>query len=265
MFANPRRDPDHVLIESWPNDPKWDSARENPQRFEKERLQVRDYATTRAFINRLHPHRGRLLEIGSGFGFLLDSFRENGWNVIGIDPDLNAARVAKQKLAIETITCTLEATHLPSESVDVVIMLHVIEHVPDPLATLREIYRVLKPGGHLVVETPRYDTLMFKFLGRHERSISCDGHIFFFTTASLKAASEKAGFSLVRHDYVGRSLTLDRLVYNLAVISKSEALARVVEPLSRRLMLQKLRLSVNVRDMQRVYLEKTKVANANAA
>ena len=46
-----------------------------------------------------------------------------------------------------------------------VVFIHVIEHVPDPLETLRSIYRVLKPGGHLVIETPRYDSLMFKLLG----------------------------------------------------------------------------------------------------
>jgi SAM-dependent methyltransferase len=265
LFANPRRDADHVGIESWPDDPKWDAAREHPQRYEKEQLQVRDYATTRAFINGLHLGRGRLLEIGSSFGFLLDAFRADGWNVVGIEPDRNAARHAKQNLGVETINCTLEVAGIPSESIDVVVMLHVIEHVPDPLATLREIRRVLKPGGHLVIETPRYDTLMFAILGRRERSLSCDGHIFFFTTASLRAAYEKAGFALTRFDCVGRSLTLDRLAYNLAVMSKNAALRAVVGRLSRRLMLHKLRLSINIRDMQRVYLEKPKLVKAGAA
>ena len=67
-------------------------------------------------------------------------------------------------------------------------MLHVIEHVPDPVGTLREIWRILKPGGHLILETPRYDTAMFWLLGRRERSLSCDGHIFFFTNESLRRA-----------------------------------------------------------------------------
>ena len=90
-------------------------------------------------------------------------------------------------------------------------MLHVIEHLPDPLATLREINRVLKPRGYLVLETPRYDSLMYKVLGRRERSLRCDGHIYFYTTDTLRRTYEAANFELVQLDYVGRSLTFDRL------------------------------------------------------
>ena len=100
----------------------------------------------------------------------------------------------RTKLGIETINSILEHAEIPDQSVDAVVLLHVIEHVPDPVGTLREIFRVLRPGGHLILETPRYDSLMFKLLGKRERSLSCDGHIFFFTTGTLKQACEKAGF-----------------------------------------------------------------------
>jgi 2-polyprenyl-3-methyl-5-hydroxy-6-metoxy-1,4-benzoquinol methylase len=255
LYANPRKEADHVAIESWPDDPSYDTARD-PQRFEKERLQVRDYRGTRALLRQLHPDPGRLVEVGSSLGFLLDSFREDGWEVLGIDPDRYGCRHATGKLGIQTINSTLEAANLPRESVDVVLMMHVIEHVPDPVGTLREIHRVLKPGGHLVMETPRYDTLMFRLLGRRERSVSCDGHIFFFTVDSLRRAYESAAFELERMDYPSRSLTLDRLAFNLGVMSKSPTLQRIVGSLARRLRLQKIWLPLNFRDMQRVCLRK---------
>jgi len=256
MYANPRKDADHVEIVSWPYDPARDYARECPQRFEKEQLQVRDYVNTRARLNRLHPHRGELLEVGSSLGFLLEAFRSDGWLVLGVEPDRNVMRYASSTLGIETRNAVLESAGVPDHSIDVVVMLHVIEHVPDPVGTLKSIYRVLKPGGHLVLETPRYDTLMFRLLGRRERSLSCDGHIFFFTTDSLRKAYEKAGFVLEHFEYVGRSLTLDRLAYNIGVISKSIAVQRVAKSLSRRLMFQKLKLTINVRDMQRICVRK---------
>jgi 2-polyprenyl-3-methyl-5-hydroxy-6-metoxy-1,4-benzoquinol methylase len=256
MYASPRKDADHVDMESSPDDPSADLETWNPQRYEKERLQVRDYENTRKLLRRLYPAGGKLLEVGSSLGYLLDRFRTDGFDVQGVEPDRFASRHAARDMGIPTINSTLEGAQIPSESVDVVVMLHVIEHVPNPVGTLREIHRILRPGGHLVLETPRYDTLMFKLLGRRERSLSCDGHIFFFTTASLKRAYSTAGFELERAEFPGRSLTLDRLAYNVGVMSKSQAVQRAVRTLSRRAVLHKVRLTLNARDMQRVCLRK---------
>ena len=256
MYANPRKEADCVEIAAWEDDPNWDIERERPQRFEKERLQVRDYAGSRKLLNELHPARGKLVEVGSSLGFLLATFKQDGWSGMGVEPDPHASRYATKKMGIETINATLEAAALPDSSVDAVVMLHVIEHVPDPVGTLREIRRILKPGGHLILETPRYDTFMFWLLGRRERSLSCDGHIFFFTTDSLRKACIAAGLEWGRVEYTGRSLTLDRLVYNLGVISKSTTVQRAAYHLSRRVGLNRFRLTVNVRDMQRICLAK---------
>lgn len=256
LYASPRKDADHVEIAAWAIDPSWDMAVERPQRYEKERLQVRDYARTRALLNGLYPERGKLVELGSSMGFLLGAFRQDGWNVLGIDPDPNACRYATERMGIAATVGTLECAGLPDESVDVFVMLHVIEHVPDPIRTMMEIHRILKPGGHLVLETPRYDTVIFKLLGKRERSIACDGHIFFFTTGTLRRLYERAGFELVQLDYVGRSLTLDRVAYNVGVISRSKTIQRVVGRVSRSLRLQNVSLRFNLRDMQRVCVRK---------
>jgi len=264
LYANPRAPADSVRLEASTDVREFEEM--NPQRFEKERVQLRDFARTRDLLNRLHPGQGKIVEVGSSCGFLLKEFKDEGWQVLGIEPDRNACRHAVQQLGIEAINSVLEAARLPDESADVVVMLHVIEHLADPVSTLREIHRILKPGGHLVVETPRYDTLMFRLLGRRERSVSCDGHIFFFTTDTLRKAYEVAGFSLERLDYVGRSLTLDRLAYNIGVISKSAAVQRWAVSLSRYPLTHKIRFTLNFRDMQRVCVVKpTRSAAAMAS
>lgn len=135
-------------------------------------------------------------------------------------------------------------------------MIHVIEHVSDPYSTLKEVYRILKPGGIFVMETPRYDTLMFKLLGKRERSLSCDGHIYFFTTSTLEKLATKAGFTVLKTDYVGRTLTLDRLFYNLGVISKSQVIKQILKDVAVKLHLNKISLYLNTRDMQHIYLKK---------
>jgi len=256
MYASPREAADSVKIESWEFNPEWDVAKERPQRYEKEHLQIRDYAGTRALLARIYPKRGKLVEVGSSMGIQLEAFRREGWDVLGVDPDRIRCHYATQTLKIPTIAATLEKARLPDASADVVVMLHVIEHLPDPMATLREIHRVLKPGGHLVLETPRYDTLMYDLLGRRERSLRCDGHIYFYTTDTLRRTYEAAQFELVQLDYVGRSLTLDRLAYNVAVITGSSWIQQKVGPVSRKLSLNKIYFYLNFRDMQRVCVRK---------
>ena len=211
---------DSVDIITW--DPNTDGAAFMPQRFTKEQIQVGDYAKTRMLINRLYPGRGKLLEVGSSFGFLLAEFKKDGWDVMGVEPYGAGCRFSDETHGIKVIHGILEEADIADETFDVVLLNHVIEHLDDPLATLRKINRVLKMNGHFVVETPRYDTLMYKLLGRRERSLSCNGHIYFFTTDTLKKLYEAAGFREVKLAYTGRSLTADRLAWNIGVMSKSE-------------------------------------------
>ena len=262
MYANPREAPGHVVVETRTDEEEQAFRSILRQRLDKERIQVRDTAKTRARLGQLHPQKGKVIEIGSSTGCQLEAFRNEGWEVLGIEPDRVVAAQAEETLSIPTIKSTLEEAKLPENSVDAAMMLHVIEHVPDPVGTLSEIYRVLKPGGHLVVETPRYDTMAFKMLGRRERSVSCNGHISFFTTDSLAKAYTKAGFELEELQYVGRTLTLDRLAYNLGVMSKSDRVKRALKTLAERLRLDKLHLTINARDMQRVCIRKPVTAAA---
>ena len=255
MYASPRASvPDSVDIMTW--DPNIDGVTLMPQRFTKEQIQVRDYSKTQAFINQLYPKRGKLLEVGSSFGFLLAAFKKDGWDVMGVEPYGGGCRFSEETHGIKVIHGILEEADIADDTFDVVLLNHVIEHLDDPLATLCEINRVLKPNGHLIVETPRYDTLMYKLLGKRERSLNCNGHIYFFTTASLKKLYEAAGFREVKVAYTGRSLTADRLAWNIGVMSKSDRVKGMLDRMSRKLKLEKLRLYLNMRDMQRVCVQK---------
>ena len=261
MYASPRtKVPDHVEIAGY--DPTFDPFHADDTRVLKERLQVKDYDRTRALLNRLYPQGGRLLEVGSSLGYLLDVFKKDGWDVMGVEPFYQACRHSREELGLDVKNAILETAGLPEASFDVVLLNHVIEHIDDPMRTLREVNRILKPEGHFVIETPRYDTLMFKLLGRRERSLGCAGHIYFFTTQTLKNLYEAAGFKTVQLDYVGRSLTAERLLYNVAVISKSPRFKRRLDQLSQGLALKTWKLHLNFRDMQRVCVQKVSTASS---
>jgi 2-polyprenyl-3-methyl-5-hydroxy-6-metoxy-1,4-benzoquinol methylase len=224
------------------------------QYFQKQHVQLPDNLRALRVLNEWVPKRGKLPEIGSFCGIFLDRIRSSGWEVTGLEPDRGVADYSRAKYGLNIVDGVLPKPSLPDEAFDAVVMLHVIEHMPDPSENLREIRRVLKPGGVVVVETPRFDSLMFKLLGRRERSLSnCNGHIYFFTVASLRQMLEKNGFAVIKVELVGRTLTLDRLFYNLGIISRSNLVKRCLSSVSRALHLDRFSIYINARDMQRIY------------
>ena len=253
MYANPQKAVDCDTF----TDPALAIDADSPhikQYVRKQHIQLADNLHVLRRLNEHFPGRGRLLEIGAFMGIFLDQIRSDGWDVTGLEPFSFFAKYAREKLQLNIIEDILPNANLPDAAFEAVVMLHVIEHVPNPAETIREIRRILKPGGMLVIETPRFDSLMFKLLGRRERSISnCNGHVYFFTVASLTRLLERNGFRVCQTDLVGRTLTADRLLYNLGVISRRAGLQKVLERLGSSAYLQRVRLHVNVRDMQQLY------------
>lgn len=253
MYANPQELVDCDRHQSEDHPRIFDES-QSRQYFQKQSAQLPDNLHALRVLNNLLPQRGRLLEIGSFCGIFLDRIRADGWRVTGLEPDGGVAEYSRRQYGLEIIQGVLPDPELPAGAFDAVVMLHVIEHMPDPAENLRHIHRLLRPSGVLVVETPRFDSLMFRLFGRRERSISnCNGHIFFFTVPTLRRLLEKTGFEIVRVDLVGRTLTFDRLLYNVGIMSRSERIQRWLAALGVSLKLDHVHLYANVRDMQRIY------------
>jgi SAM-dependent methyltransferase len=141
----------------------------------------------------LPPRRVRLLELGCGSGNVLASLSEFG-EAVGMDAhsDLVAAGRAAG--------LDVRAGHLPDDLgvtpgwADVVLLLDVIEHVDDDLATLRAARTRVGEGGLLVLTVPAYPWLW----SGHDEIL---GHRRRYTAAGLRAAVERAGFTVLRVSY----------------------------------------------------------------
>ena len=251
MYANPQ---EVIDCEEYAKPEAFNDAEENSPYYLKQLVQVPDNLRALKVLNEWFPKRGHLLEVGSCTGIFLDQIRSSGWETTGLEPHRGLARHAREKFKLNVINAVLPHPDLVPGSYDAVIMLHVIEHMPDPGASIRELRRLLKPGGALVVETPRFDSLTFKILRSRERSINnCPGHIYFFTVPALRRLVEQAGFELARTELVGRTLTLDRFLYNVALMTRHPGTRRLIGNLSHRLGLSRIRFHVNFHDMQRLY------------
>ncbi len=78
----------------------------------------------------------------------------------------------------------------------------------------------------------------------------CNGHIYFFTKDTLMQLVKKNGFKVLKHEKVGRTLTIERLFYNLGIITGKKDF---FDRLSKKLRLDKFIISLNLNDMQRIY------------
>jgi 2-polyprenyl-3-methyl-5-hydroxy-6-metoxy-1,4-benzoquinol methylase len=140
---------------------------------------------------------GRILDIGCGGGAFLHKMKNRGWNAEGLDFDEDAVHAAIEDYGVQARVGRLEDMAYASESFDAITMHHVIEHVYDPVSLLREICRILKPGGRLIVVTPNINSWGHERFGENWRGLEPPRHVRLFSTHALGNAAATAGFQQV--------------------------------------------------------------------
>jgi len=145
---------------------------------------------------------GRLLEVGASTGYFLNAARVD-FDVVGLEPSAWAARIARERFKLDVREAAFEPGKLEAASFDCVAMIDVIEHVVDPLETLREAARVLKPGGLLYLVTPDIGSLSARLLGASWWGLR-PAHIYYFDRRTMTAMLEKAGFEVALVKSFGR-------------------------------------------------------------
>jgi SAM-dependent methyltransferase len=104
-----------------------------------------------ARLRGISPNRGRLLDVGTGLGFLIDAAAKDGWQVEGIEPSESAAEWARKLTGSTVHTGFLEDVKLAEGQYHVITMVDVLRTVPDPLTFLHSARRLLRPGGVLLI------------------------------------------------------------------------------------------------------------------
>lgn len=136
----------------------------------------------------------RLLDFGCGGGSYLARMSRQGWRVTGLDVSEVAVRRVRNELGLRALQGTLPHPELHPDSFDVITMWQSLEHVHEPLTTLREAFRLLAPGGKLVVAVPNIDSLPFCWFGRCWLGLDLPRHLTHFAPWTLTLMLQRAGF-----------------------------------------------------------------------
>jgi 2-polyprenyl-3-methyl-5-hydroxy-6-metoxy-1,4-benzoquinol methylase len=156
----------------------------------------------------------RLLDVGCGSGDFLARMRDRGWSVVGVEPDPVAAEGARQR-GLDVHDGMLADAAFTDDSFDAIVLSHVIEHVHDPIALLRECGRALRPGGTLVLFTPNLTSVGHRRFGADWRGLEPPRHLHIFSAGALGACVARVGLA------VSEVRTSARLVRGIWWVSRS--------------------------------------------
>lgn len=149
------------------------------------------------FLNKHHSLPGRLLDIGCATGEFLNTARQVGWEVYGLEMIAEYAQRARDRFNLDVIRGTLESVELPDNTYDAITMWDVLEHLPDPRYALDQCHRLLKPNGILVFSIPNLSSFDRYLFGTKWIGWDAPRHFTLYTRETLWKALKMSGFSLV--------------------------------------------------------------------
>jgi 2-polyprenyl-3-methyl-5-hydroxy-6-metoxy-1,4-benzoquinol methylase len=143
-------------------------------------------------INSLQPNKGLILDIGAGTGDFLSVAKNDGWQTIGVEPSDRAKAIAKRK-GVSFVSATSE---LENHSFDVISMWHVLEHIPELDKQIKELKRLLKPTGTLIIAVPNFKSFDAKHYGKFWAAYDVPIHFWHFSKTAIKLLFEKEEMKL---------------------------------------------------------------------
>lgn len=195
---------DAKLIEEVYNEGYWSSAAAKTRGYTDYRsdqpLYLRTYRRRLSVIRRHFSRPGRVLDVGCAAGYFLRVMQEEGWDVTGLEPSDAIREHARSLVGAENVQAELlGAANLSAGSFDLVTMWDVIEHIPDVVAAVKEVRRLLAPGGKFLIETQNVDSRAARVLGKRWQHYKHAEHIYHFNPRTIGEVLARGGFEILEN------------------------------------------------------------------
>lgn len=156
-------------------------------------------------LSKLVKSGGAVLEVGCATGDFLALIRNcSGHRVVGLEMSEKAAEIGRARYGLDIRCGTVEQLDFHQEVFDIILMRHVLEHFPDPLAALRKLKSYLRPGGYLIIEGPNFEGLDRQVFGSLWYDYMVPRHLFIPSISTLRMMLDQVGLQVkvVRHSWL---------------------------------------------------------------
>lgn len=138
-----------------------------------------------------------LLDIGCGTGDFLQIAQQNGWRVLGIEPNEQARQIANQKTN-NSVFETEDLFTLQEKSFDVITLWHVLEHLPNLETQISIFKNLLKPNGALIIAVPNYKSFDAKYYKEFWAAFDVPRHLWHFSQMAIAKLVTKQDLTIVK-------------------------------------------------------------------
>jgi len=147
-----------------------------------------------SLINDLNKSKGNLLDIGAGTGDFLLVAKENGWKAVGIEPSEKARNIAE----VKGVALKSNLSDFEDNSFDVITMWHVLEHVPNLEEQIKELKRLVKPEGSILIAVPNFKSYDANHYKEFWAAYDVPRHLWHFSKTAIKKLFAKTDLELVK-------------------------------------------------------------------
>lgn len=162
-------------------------------------LYLRTFEKRMALVQRWLPDKARILDVGCAAGYFLRVVQRLGHDVHGVElsPAIAHEAIAalgEERIHIGTLDSAIAARNYEPGSFDLITMWDVVEHIPEPQAVLHQIRQLLKPSGHLLLETQNVASRWARLLGKRWHHYKHTEHLYHFSPQTIRRLLGDCGF-----------------------------------------------------------------------
>jgi SAM-dependent methyltransferase len=142
------------------------------------------------------PPGENILEVGCASGYFLETLKDKGWRLFGVEVNKESVQFARTELQLNVFHGNLAEANFPNNFFGAVFAWHTLEHLQNPVDSVKEILRILRPGGYFIFNVPNAGSWEFSVFRNRWYGLDVPRHLFHFEKNDISNILRQQNFSI---------------------------------------------------------------------